>query len=433
MKYETKKVLPVAVEKISNQFNKRLDYKIGGYAWTHKFIKLEGIEHGLQYYQTNDSLKKWVDLTIKNSYKLVDPVWSGVYQYSAKRNWENQHYEKLLRVQAAYIESYASYAGMTKNQEALKKAIEIYEYCERFLGNETPLFWNSQNADLIAGVHSGNYYALNEKERLAQGTPSVDKHTYLKENAAMIKALLHLWAASNDPIYLKKATAMTTFILAEFKNGNGLFVRENGNNKILSFEDNRQFLHVLMLFYELTGKEDYLDESNLLANAIIENFKLKDGIPSAIGELAIPATTVPFDNLNAVLTFNQLGHLTKNKVYIDYAKTVFSLLNAYNLSKSENTLPLLIRAKKELNEEPYHAVYITNGKDKTLGTKMYQTTLISQNPYLIFEWLTIGKMDENQERLYGEMEDGTLFICTSTFCSSPFYNEKDLANFLKNL
>ncbi|MBD3637788.1 MAG: thioredoxin domain-containing protein [Crocinitomicaceae bacterium] len=409
-------------------FLKRIDHEKGGYPWNHKYLHPPGIFHGLAYYNENDSLKKWTDFTIEQSYLLVDPVWSGVYQYSAKKSWKNQHYEKLLRIQANYIQAYAKYGSYTGDQKATQTAIEIYNYCERFLGSDSPLFYNSQNADVIEGQDSEEYYNSTEQERLKQGTPSVDEHCYLKENAMMGKALLYLWAATGDEKYLGKVQAMISHIDENVEQTNGVYWR--GDREILSLEGNRQFLHLLMLWSQLTGSEEYLEMTKALAHNMIRIFDSKQGLLATSSDLPIPAPIVPLDNLNAVLTFNLLGHLSGDDDLINYAQDLYQKIDKKSLAEKVGYLPLLLRAKVELEQEPFHAVYITDGSDEKRAQEFYRTLLNYPNPYIVFERAVIGKFSKEQELLYSGMPSGTLFMCTSSFCSAPMQKVEQLEDFL---
>lgn len=413
------------------QFMNHLDYAQGGYDWQNKSLAASGIRLGLCYYDTNDSMKNWVDLTVENSYLLQDPVWGGIYQYSAKNSWNNQHYEKLLRIQADYIEAYCLYAAKTKKTEPLAQAEKIVSYCDRFLGNDTPLYFNSQNADLISGVHSGDYYALSEKDRLAQGTPTVDPKQYLKENAAMIVALGRLWAASEKEIYLEKGINMLDYILTYFQASSGLFMREQGNETVFSFEDNRQLLDALTLYYQLTQNQNYLSTAEKLAYTIINRFYSENGMRSACGDLVLPAAIVPKENIAAVLTLNTLGHLTELDTFKRCAMQTFTPLNKTELMQSQTTLPLLFRAEKELKQDPFHAQYIADNSANKLREDYLKAILLNPNPYFIFDVLTLGEMKPADADFYGNFDVGTLFMCTSSYCSSPIYSKKDLITFLR--
>ena len=414
---------------ILQSFKQRIDHEKGAYPWNHKLLDLEGVLLALNHYRDNDSLKKWLDITIENSYNLVDPVWSGVYQYSAKESWDHQHYEKLLKIQARYIEAYSRYGVLTGNKKAILTAEEIVGYCDRFLGNETPLYYNSQNADLIEGKHSESYYKLNEKKRLEKGVPSVDQRIYLKENAALAKSLLYLWAATDKQLYLDRAAKMVDYILDNFE-FEGLYCREKGQTDIISFEDNRQLLELLMLFAQLDESDLFLQESEELAKVMYEKFFTPSGMISAIGDIAIKPAVVPKDNLKAVLTYNYLGQITEKDQYKEIALSIYEKLNKKALQKSVANLPLLYDAVRQLDEEAYHAVLIVEKGTSTKSRAFFKVILNDPSDYIVFEQAEIGNMSSEQEIMYSGVSSGTLFMCTSSFCSSPIKTPKELLLFL---
>lgn len=420
----------VNTQNLMDKFKSRIDHKLGGNNSNNRSMRLTGIQHALYYGNTDDSLKRWANLTVDASYLLVDPAWSGVYQYSAKRSWNNQHYEKLLRVQADYIEAYCLYGAAMNSTKAIETAEEILGYCDRFLGNETPLYWNSQNADLVSGVHSGDYYELNEQDRLAKGVPSVDEKIYLKENARICHALTKLWAATGNANYLDRGMQNLDYILENFGNEKGLYKREIGSSDIISFADNRTLLEALIVYYQISRNERYLTTAQQLGFTLIETFDSDKGMKASVGDLAIAPVVVSKDNIDAVLTFNLLGHLTENARFNRFAKQLYAKIDKKALASNQTTLPLLIRAERELENEPYHAQYIADGSRKDLMHGYLKSLLVDRNPYIIFDVLTIGKLSAEDESFYGGFEAGTLFMCTSSYCSAPISNKTDLQTFL---
>jgi len=417
---------------LAGQFEKRVDHEKGGYPWKNKFLQSVGIVQGLKMY-SNEKMRAWTDLTIQQSYLLVDPAWSGVYQYSARKSWNHQHFEKLLKVQADYVKAYAMYGANTSNKEAINRAEEIVGYCYRFFGNKSALFYNSQNADLVSGVHSAAYYNLSEKERLKQGTPSVDKSIYLKENALMAQSILYLWAATNKKSYLSKTRDMTDEILSMYKSENGLFVRELGKDQIFAFEDNRTLLDLLLKMYQLTGDQNYLTEASELGKNIETQFTTDYGFISVVGEGKVLPTYVDLDNINSVITYNLLGHLACSKSFANIGLTAYEKTDKAALHKKVSYLPLLQMAEEQLQNEPFHAVFLNDGKQRQLGLQLYSQLLLHPSQYITFEWLGMDELSEEQEMMYGGLPAGTLFMCTSSYCSAPIYDVDGLTTFLKNI
>lgn len=427
-----KKEFSASASAIAEAFKERVDHEKGAYPWKNKFIQFQGILQGLKM-NSDPKMKAWTDLTIKNSYALVDPVWSGVYQYSALRSWNNQHYEKLLKIQAEYIKTYAVYAAFHELTEPLEKAESIVGYCERFFADESGLYYNSQNADVVAGEDSEEYYQLNETERLLQGTPSVDQSIYLKENAKMGEALLYLWAATDNKRYLEKAQQMLDILIEERYSKSGLYLRSEQDEGFYAFEDNRNMLEVLMHFYQLSGDKKYLKKAKELGLVMQENFFGEDGFTAVCGEEIVKNSIVDLDNINGVITFNKLGHLANEKEFLTLAQRADERCDKAELNKVVGYLPLLQMAEEQLAQEPFHAVFLHDGQQSQAGQNFYKQLILHPSQYITFEWLDVNQMNEEQQMMYGGLPAGTLFMCTSSFCSAPMYEAKDLADFLASI
>ncbi len=149
--------------------------------------------------------------TLQKQRALMDPVWGGVYQYSAGATWDEPHYEKLMTVQAANLEAYARAYARTKDASLLADAQAIARYMGTFLSSADGAFLVSQDADV--GAHDARqafvdgdvYYRLGDRERRALGVPRTDDHVYPHENGLAIAAFVTLYEASRDPAALTRA------------------------------------------------------------------------------------------------------------------------------------------------------------------------------------------------------------------------------------
>ena len=149
--------------------------------------------------------------TLGKQRRLLDPVWGGVYQYSAGATWDEPHYEKLMTFQAANLEAYARAHARTGDATLLADARSIARYMGTFLSNAEGAFLVSQDAD--AGAHDDRaafvdgdvYYRLGDRERRALGLPRVDDHVYGHENGLAVAAFVALYEASHDPAVLARA------------------------------------------------------------------------------------------------------------------------------------------------------------------------------------------------------------------------------------
>jgi uncharacterized protein YyaL (SSP411 family) len=157
-----------------------------------------------------DALARATSTLVKQR-ALLDPVWGGVYQYSAGATWTEPHYEKLMTFQAANLEAYARAYARTKDPAMLASAAGIARYMGTFLSNAEGAFLVSQDADVGAHderatfVDGDVYYRLGDAARRALGLPRVDEHVYGHENGLAIAAYATLYEATRDPSVLARA------------------------------------------------------------------------------------------------------------------------------------------------------------------------------------------------------------------------------------
>ena len=149
--------------------------------------------------------------TLGKQRALIDPVWGGIYQYSAGSTWDEPHYEKLMTFQAANLEAYARAYGRTRDAALLADATRIARYMGSLLSNADGAFLVSQDADV--GAHDDKatfvdgdvYYRLGDRERRALGMPRIDDHVYAHENGLAVAAYVTLYEATRDPLLLARA------------------------------------------------------------------------------------------------------------------------------------------------------------------------------------------------------------------------------------
>jgi uncharacterized protein len=157
--------------------------------------------------------------TLEKQKVMIDPVWGGIYQYSAAKHWKEPHYEKLMPYQASNLEAYARGSGPTGRKDFLDDAQKIAKYLNTILSSPEGGFYTSQDADV--GSHDENakfiegdvYYRLNESERKKLGMPHVDDHVYAYENGLAIAAFCALYEVTNEPEVLARAIRAAEFIL----------------------------------------------------------------------------------------------------------------------------------------------------------------------------------------------------------------------------
>ena len=228
---------------------------------------------------------------------------------------------------------------------------------------------------------------------------------------------------------------MIAYIFKNFKSKDGLFKREINNNKIFSFADNSHLLDALLLAFRITEKSIYQTSSAELAQNIESNFKTENGRISAIGDLALPAPIIGLDNLKYISSIEQLATVLADKKWKDIAKSIFEKVENKGIENSAPTLSAALMAHILIFQDPYHALHIIDESTplKELSNTYTKKFLLSTLSYITVENLIKGKMTGDNALYYGAAEKGTLFICTSSFCSSPISNVPALAQFLNEI
>ncbi|MBI2784419.1 MAG: thioredoxin domain-containing protein, partial [Gammaproteobacteria bacterium] len=159
------------------------DDKEGGWGFSHKYLDADTIEYALRRAARGDTrAAQMARDTLRLSRKLLDPVWGGLYQYSAGGTWDEPHFEKIMSFQADTLRANALAAATWGDPAFLENARAVHGYLRRFLTNPAGVVYTSQDADLVPGEHSADYFALDDAGRRARGVPRIDRHIYAREN-----------------------------------------------------------------------------------------------------------------------------------------------------------------------------------------------------------------------------------------------------------
>src|SRR5207244_4003494 len=93
---------------VAHELDAYYDAKEGSWGRTQKSPLGRNVEFELRRaaHGDKDALAR-ARFTLAQMRALLDPVWGGVYQYSAGSTWNEPHYEKLMHYQAENLEAYA--------------------------------------------------------------------------------------------------------------------------------------------------------------------------------------------------------------------------------------------------------------------------------------------------------------------------------------
>ncbi len=256
--------------------------------------------------------------------KLLDPVWGGIYQYSAASDWDAPHFEKLMTFQAPALDNYATAFRLTGNPKQLARAKTMLSFLDRFMKGPEGGFYTTQDADLNAHerakpfMDGHEYYALNESARLARGIPRVDTHEYGKENGLAIAAYSTMYEVTRDLSVLASAEKAAKRI--QDTHTRGLAVSHDIETPgqpagPLFLSDNAWFGLGLMRLFEVTKNSLYLSRARAIADFILSELTDEEGgglfastkDPAAVGVFA--ARRIPFeDNVAAVRLLSRIAH-----------------------------------------------------------------------------------------------------------------------------
>lgn len=367
--------------------------------------------------------------SINNSTGIFDTVWGGVFQYSTHNDWNHVHFEKLLAIQARYIKMYSWYYQLFNDKEALRKAEHITSYVDRFLTAPKGGYYNAQDADLIPGQKSKEYFDLNDSERIKKGIPAVDTSVYTNENAAYAESLLILGAASGKQMYFDKAIKCIDFLRKERKQNN-IYKHGARYTSTLSLNDNLAMLKTLMLAYRATQQEIYKTEAAQLVKEINTLFNSHAGYFYAYtGNSAIKATYNITENIEACRLLNYSSYFFHEPEYKKSAEELLTFLTSKELVSTLSTEPGILSAAKEIANEPVSAAFMLK-KGEELKSDYIKNTIAF--PYFYFNSVVYAKetVPEDKKDLFAAFDTNFIVLCTSSYCSSPMSTIKDFKEFL---
>jgi len=102
-------------------------------------------------------------LCMYNSDCSIPP--GAAYTNTPRRDWNAPHFEKIMQMQAENLRIYALAYAQWGDPEYLHAATEIARFVKTFLTGPEGAFYTSQDADLIEGKHSADYFARDDAAR----------------------------------------------------------------------------------------------------------------------------------------------------------------------------------------------------------------------------------------------------------------------------
>ena len=211
----TSRLTPELRAELQRRFEASYDSKHGGWGADRKYLDWNCAEYAMLLARAGDRhAEHMARETLAQQRKLIDPVWGGVYQYSVGGDWDQPHFEKIMAFQANDLRIYALAYQQWNDPAYLQSARDIAKYLRNFLTSPDGAFYTSQNADLIDGKHSADYFKLDDAARRKQGIPRIDRHRYARENGWAITAFATLYKVTKERTDLDAAVRAANWVIA---------------------------------------------------------------------------------------------------------------------------------------------------------------------------------------------------------------------------
>jgi uncharacterized protein YyaL (SSP411 family) len=431
---------PVRAKLTTNYFV-GYDSKFGSWGTDQKFLDWDSVEYAMVLARRdhNKQAEQMARQTLDEQLHLLDPAWGGVYQYSTDGDWNSPHFEKIMQMQAENLRIYSLAYAQFQDPKYLHAAQEIRRFLKTFLTSPQGAFYTSQDADIVEGHHSADYFALDDAHRRAQGIPRVDKHIYARENGWAVSALVALYAATGDQSVLDDALHATNWIVSNRSLPGGGFRHGAADANGPYLGDNIAMARAFLALYGATADRQWLARSEATMKFISTNFADHDGAGFDSSKAPTDRAYAPHpqrdENIDVVRCANMLFHITANDAYKQIADRAMRYVAAdpvvFRLPAAG---PLL--ADLEISSEPLHLTIVGSKSDPT-ARALFLQALQYPNSYKRLEWWDptqgpAGRLP-NPDVQYPSLKVAAAFICTSRTCSPPIFKPADLPTKINRL
>ena len=370
--------------------------------------------------------------TLTAGRKLIDPVWGGVYQYSTDGDWDHPHLEKVMPFQAENLRIFALAASLWREPDWLAQAQNIRGYLKTFLTSPEGAFYTSQDADLIQGEHSGEYFALDDAGRRKLGVPRIDQHIYARENGLAVTGLAALYAASGDAGCLADACRAAEWVLAHRGLPKGGFRHDENDVAGPYLTDTLAMARAFLALYSVTAERQWLSRAEAAASFIDAKFRAPLGFATAVSPAAaLPAKPQVDENAALVRFANLLHHHTGKDAWRTMASHAMRYLASPAIVEWQGygTSGILL-ADGELRTEPTHLT-IVGPKDGSAAQALFAAAMRGAPGYTRIEWFDSreGPLPRADVE-YPKLREPAAFLCTHGSCSLPLRSPEQLAQTL---
>jgi uncharacterized protein len=415
------------------------DEKHGSWGFDQKYLDWDSVEYSMMLARRGDSKAEHrARQTLDEQRHLLDPAWGGVYQYSTDGDWNSPHFEKIMQMQAENLRIYSLAYAQWKDRAHLHAAREIQRYLKTFLTSPDGAFYTSQDADLVDGHHSADYFALDNGHRRALGVPRVDTHIYARENGWAIEALVALYAAAGDERALHDAERAANWILLHRALPGGGF-RHGGTGAQVSSAASGPYLgdtiameRAFLALYGATADRQWLARAMAAMSFIDGNFRDASGAgydsSKSPTDRAYATHPERDENVAVAIGANALFHFTGNAADKQIAERAMRYVAAEPVvNRLPAASPLLV--DWELSSDPLHLTIVGSHTDPK-SRELFQQALQYPSSYKRLEWWDPSEGPKgrlsNPDVQYPALKSPAAFVCTNRTCSPPIFDPANL-------
>jgi uncharacterized protein YyaL (SSP411 family) len=405
----------------------------GGWGAEHKYLDPDNVEYCLRAAARGDREAEAIarDM-LRLQGQIFDPVWGGVYQYSAEGDWVHPHFEKIMSVQADDLRIYSMAANLWPDWGYQRAAGEIGRFLSAFLRSPDGSFYTSQDADLVPGEHSADYFALDDNGRRARGVPRIDTHRYARENGWAISALCALSGATGDPAPLVDAVKAANWVLGNRALPGGGFGHDGADAAGPFLGDSLAMGSAFLALYQATGDQAWLARAEGAADFIGAHFARGSEPGYATSDTTVASFSKPrpeFDESVALSRFaNILGQASGRPS--DRALAQSSLrwaLSPETVRKRGVYVGALLLAVEEFRTEPLH-VTVVGRKDDPAARALFAAAQRAPTSYRLLEcWDPREGPPPRGESIFPDLEKPAAYLCANGACSSPIFDSAVLS------